>query len=86
VTAATLWIASIAWAKHIYGDYQSFAIERDDAKRAMLYPSGVFIAGVAALGVSAYLYFGKGREREIRTTVVPVVDRNAGGVSLAHRF
>jgi hypothetical protein len=86
-----LWVASAVWANNIQNDY-----ERDiytdpttttgDAKRSMRYAGGVFLGGVAMLGVSAYLYFGKGRAREVKTTVAPVVDRNGGGLALARRF
>jgi hypothetical protein len=91
VGGATLWVASVVWANKIQDDFnaekQTFTGgDIDSARRSMMYASGLFVGSVATLGVSAYLYFRKGREREVRTTVAPVVTQDRVGVALGRRF
>jgi hypothetical protein len=44
-----------------------------------------FAAGTLALGASAYFYFVRGRERPT-TAVVPVLERDGGGIAFTRTF
>jgi hypothetical protein len=50
------------------------------------YGTGLFVAGTAALGAAAYLYFTAPKEQVRRTTVSPMVSGDQAGVSLAGSF
>lgn len=53
---------------------------------ARYYGTGLFVAGTAALGAAAYLYFSAPKEHVQRTTVSPIVSGDQAGVSLVGSF
>jgi hypothetical protein len=63
----------------------------DDANRAQQiarnWGTGLFVAGVAAVGVGAYLYFSAPMKiRRERVVVVPAVDSNGAGFAISGGF
>jgi hypothetical protein len=73
--------------RNLYVNENAVAIANDARNITRYYVTGVFLAGTAALGVAAYLYFtAPPKEALTRTVVVPSVAPDQLGFAIAGGF
>lgn len=91
-TGVVAWGATFGYGLYARGKYET-ALDANDPDEALaykdklrVYGTSLFIAGTAAFGAAAVVYFMRPRACETRTAVVPMVSGESVGLAFSGGF